>query len=104
MHEVPTQMDILIRYFVKQWTRLAKDLATAIIHASVRDGVFGVKSKVTMILQLSKKRNVQCGTQTEQNIGTVAKRDDDEYWNSKIRNTVDGQHLSIQTNSANTTR
>ena len=63
-----------------------------------------MKSMVTMIQKLRKKRNVQCGTQPVQNIEIVAKRDEDEYWRSKIRNTVDGQHLSIQTNSANTAR
>ena len=59
---------------------------------------------VTRIPRLRKTRNVQCGTQAVQNLEIVAKREEDEYWRSKIQNTVDGQHLSIQTNSANTTR
>ena len=95
-------MDMLIRFF-KQWTTRPKDLATAIIHANVRDGGFGVKRMVTLIPRL-RKMNVQCATQAVQNIEIVAKRDEDEYWRSKILNTVDGQHLSIQTNSANTAR
>ena len=51
-----------------------------------------------------KKRNVQCGTRAVQNIVIVAQKDEDDYWRSKIQNTVDGQHLSIQTNSPNTAR
>ena len=98
------KMDMLIRFIVKNRTTLPKDLATAITHAYVRDGGSGVKSMLTMIQKLRKKRNVQCGTQAAQNIEIVAKRDEDEYWRSKMQNTVDGQHLSIQTNSANTAR
>ena len=42
------KMDMLIRYIVKKWTRLPKNLATAIIHAYVRDGCSGVKSMVNL--------------------------------------------------------
>ena len=98
------KMDMLIRNFVKQWTRIPKDLATAIIHAYLRDGGFGMKSMVKRIPRLRKNRNVQCGTQAVHNFEIVAKRNEDEYWRSKIRNTVDGQHLSIQTNSADAAR
>ena len=98
------KMDMLIRYFVRKWTRLPKDLATAIIHAYIRDGGFGVRSMMTVIPRLRKKRSVQCGTQAVRNHEIEAKRDEDEHWRAKIQNTVDGQHLSIQTNSANTAR
>ena len=68
------KMDMLIRCIVKQWTRLPKDLATAIIHANVRDGGSDVMSNLTMIQRLRKKRKDQCGTQAVQNIEIVAKR------------------------------
>ena len=97
------KLDVMVRYFVKKWIRLPKDLSTSIVHA-IENGGLGVRSMTTMTPRLRLGRKTESGSKQIRNPEIKTKTDEARFWKDKLEQSVDGPHLALQSGTVNTAR
>lgn len=119
-------IDRMIRFFVKRWLALPKDLATSIIHADIDNGGLGV-SNLEIWVQLQRRERIDRLTKTTDDLllpeirntilehyrnalrpvrvngNTLTTKDEaSNYWNAELKKNVDGLHLAESKLTINT--
>ena len=110
MKKTKTEMlnyDKCLRWHVRKMLKMPKDMPSAIIHASIRDGGLGIQSFLTTASVLTLRRHQKAKSQTTDDRPSPkwmtwdSRASIANHWHEALNKCIDGKHLAIQRSTIN---